>query len=397
MRVVAPTVRLTAMVRQAASRATLTDAVTVLVIAAVGLVDTLTGDYSPRGLWVAGALATAGALALRRSYPLATLPAVLAPWFALSFTDPPSDPSFPFFATAIACFSAGFYAPLRPALAGLAFVVAFFAGGAAIDGDTPPGDVAFISFIVAGVWLLGRVLRGRTQQAHTLERHAELLESEREAHARASVEIERARIARELHDVIAHGISVMVLQVGGVRRLLGSDRAREQEVLSGVEAIGREALDELRLLLGMLREDGAASAEALEPQPGLGRLESLAASLREAGLDVELLIEGEARSLPRGLELSAYRIVQEALTNVLKHARAGRVEVCVRYGRRRLELDVTDDGAGVATGNGNPGGHGIVGMRERAGLFGGELRAAPAAGGGFCVHAVLPLDGAPVR
>jgi signal transduction histidine kinase len=268
--------------------------------------------------------------------------------------------------------------------------IAYFAIGSAVDGDTPIGDVAFIGFFVLTAWVLGRALRGRTRYASALEAHAERLEVDRDAAARAAVTLERARIARELHDVIAHSISVMVLQAGGVRRRLGDGQAREQDALGAVESTGREALGELRLLLGMLRA-GDEAAEPSEPQPGLARLDELVASVRAAGLDVTVDVEGELEALPRALDLSAYRIVQEALTNVLKHAGAGHAHVRVRHGRRRLELEVVDDGARPAAGL-NGGGHGLVGMRERVAMFGGTFEAGARPEGGFSVHVRLPIE-----
>jgi signal transduction histidine kinase len=357
-----------------------------LLIAAVGIVDVAGGDLHPAGLWLAGALVTAAVLLWRRRHPLPVMVGVLAPWFALSFTKPANDPTFPFFAITIALYSVGMYAELRPAVGGLIFAIAYFAIGSAVDGDTPAGDVAFISFFLAGAWALGRALRGRHRYATALEAHAERLEVDRDAQARAAVTLERARIARELHDVIAHSISVMVLQAGGVRRRLDDAQGRERDALEAVESTGREALGELRLLLGMLR----AGDEPTEPQPGLAQLDELIASVRAAGLDVSVEVVGDA-ALPRALDLSAYRIVQEALTNVLKHAGAGSAEVRVVKGRRRLELEIVDDGANPAAANG-AGGHGLVGMQERVAMFGGTLSAGARPEGGFAVHARLPIE-----
>jgi signal transduction histidine kinase len=317
---------------------------------------------------------------------------ILVPWAGLSATDPPSDPAFPFFAAVIASYSGGAHARRWGGLHVAGFACAFFIVGSAIDRNTSVGDVAFICFFLAGAWAVGRAVRGRASYATALEHHAERLETEREAQAHDAVALERARIARELHDVVAHGISVMVLQVGGVRRLLGDDRARERDVLAGVEESGRQALGELHLLLGMMRE--TAASDGLDPAPGLAKLGALVDSVRAAGLAVEVVVEGDERPLPRGLDLSAYRIVQEALTNVVKHAGADRATVRVRYGRRRLELEIVDYGAG-ADSIVPSGGNGLIGMRERAALFGGELYAGPADGGGFEVRARLPLDGVP--
>jgi signal transduction histidine kinase len=197
---------------------------------------------------------------------------------------------------------------------------------------------------------------------------------------------ERARIARELHDAIAHNVSMMVVQAGAERRVLEGDNASTRDVLETIEQVGRGALTEMRRLVGMLRSD---ARDPLAPQPGLDDLPTLVSQVREAGLPVELDVEGDRRDLPVGIELSAYRIVQEALTNALKHAGNARATVRVRYGSESLELEIVDDGAGgelpVASG-----GHGLVGMRERVALYGGRFDAGRKPGGGFSVRVLLP-------
>jgi signal transduction histidine kinase len=218
------------------------------------------------------------------------------------------------------------------------------------------------------------------------DRRLELAERERDVAAREAVVEERARIARELHDAIAHNVSMMVVQAGAERRTL-ADESPTREVLETVEQIGRSALTEMRRLVGMLRSD---DADPLAPQPGLGDLETLVTQVREAGLPVDLHVEGEPRELPVGLELSAFRIVQEALTNALKHAGNAHATVRVTYRADSLELEIVDDGAGspavVASG-----GHGLVGMRERVALYGGRFEAARRTGGGFAVRVLLPI------
>jgi signal transduction histidine kinase len=220
------------------------------------------------------------------------------------------------------------------------------------------------------------------------ERRAQIAERERDVAAREAVVEERARIARELHDVIAHHVSMIVLQAGAERSVLDESNASTREVLETVEQTGRSALTEMRRLLGMLRDD---QSDPLTPQPGLDDVPTLVGQLREAGLPVDLTIEGERRDLPVGIELSGYRIVQEALTNALKHAGTARARVSVRYGPDSLELEIADDGAGGGAARTPGGGHGLVGMRERVALYGGRFQATRIPGGGFVVKAALPI------
>jgi signal transduction histidine kinase len=230
-------------------------------------------------------------------------------------------------------------------------------------------------------------MRRRERQVEVLGDRAQQLEREREERAQALVAEERARIARELHDVVAHSVSVMVVQAQAGPRLLGKPELAGT-AFESIESSGREALVELRRLLGILR---AGDRElAIGPQPGLASLEGLVKQVREAGLPVELQIEGEQLTLPPGVDLSAYRIVQEALTNTLKHAGHAHAQVVVRYSSSTVELDIVDDGGGPpATLNGS--GHGLIGMRERAALYGGHLEAGPRPGGGYAVRARLPV------
>ena len=206
--------------------------------------------------------------------------------------------------------------------------------------------------------------------------------------AREAVAEERARIARELHDVVAHSVTVMTVQAGAVRRLLTPEQEREREALLTVEQTGRQTLTEMRRLLGVLREEGETAA--LAPQPGLGTLGSLVDQVRGAGLPVELTYEGEQMTLPPGVDLSAYRIVQEALTNTLQHAGPAHAWVAVRYGTDEVEVEVANDGR---TENDGGQGHGLAGMRERVALCGGALTAGPRPGGGYTISARLPVTG----
>jgi signal transduction histidine kinase len=242
--------------------------------------------------------------------------------------------------------------------------------------------------VIGGAWIAGRLVRGRELRASAFEQRAVALDRERDARAQAAVAEERARIARELHDVVAHSISVMGVQAGAVRRLLGPEQTEQRDALLSVERTGRQALAEMRRLLGILRRSDDELAHA--PPPTMARVDQLVEQLRESGLPVELRIEGEPVALGPGVDISAYRIVQEALTNTLKHAGPVGASVVVRYRERELELEVIDDGH--AEPNNSRGGHGLVGMRERVALYGGELQAGPELGGGYAVRARLPLE-----
>jgi signal transduction histidine kinase len=216
-------------------------------------------------------------------------------------------------------------------------------------------------------------------------------EHDREQDALRAVVEERTRIARELHDIVGHSVSVMTVQVSGVRRLLRPGLEQELEALLAVERTGREALTEMRRVVGALRDPD--EAPALAPQPSLSRVEALVAHARETGLPVDLEIEGEPVPLPAGVDLTAYRLVQEGLTNTIKHAAARRADVRVRYDGDHVEIEVSDDGQGRdgADTASNGGGHGLVGMRERVSIYGGELEVGPRAEGGFRLRARLPV------
>jgi len=256
-----------------------------------------------------------------------------------------------------------------------------------IPGPQTVGDFIFIPLRFVVAWVAGYALRERAERAEAAEERAVRAEREREAAARVAVAEERARIARELHDIVAHAVSVMVLQVGAVRHKLPDALAEDRDALRGVERAGRTALAEMRRLLAAMRRDGD-EAELL-PQPGLDGLDSLLDDIGRAGLPVELHVDGEPFPLPRGVDLSAYRIVQEGLTNALKHARASDADVTVRYRPDELEIEVRDNGQGVAASDGL--GHGLVGIRERVKIYGGEMSAATATEGGFVLSTRLPL------
>jgi signal transduction histidine kinase len=258
-----------------------------------------------------------------------------------------------------------------------------------IPGHATP-ELLFIPVDFGISWVAGFALRERAEQAEAAEVRATQAEREREAAARVAVAEERARIARELHDIVAHAVSVMVLQVGAVRHKLPDALAEDRDALRSVERAGRTALAEMRRLLAAIRPDGDEAE--LVPQPGLDGLDSLLEEIERAGLPVELHVDGEAFPLPRGVELSAYRIVQEGLTNALKHAGASDADVTVRYRPDELEIEVRDNGQGSATSDGL--GHGLVGVRERVKIYGGEMTAGRATEGGFVLSTRLPVSGA---
>jgi signal transduction histidine kinase len=250
-------------------------------------------------------------------------------------------------------------------------------------------DVLFTVLLVWAPLIAGQALRHREQRAAELEARAERLAREREERARTAVAEERARVARELHDVVAHSISVMTIQAGAARLLIDDDPLRADGPLQAVEDTGRQTLAELRSLVGVLH--AGELALGLAPQPGLDDLPALAESVRAAGLPVVMTVDGEPEGVPPGVDLTAYRIVQEALTNTLKHAGPASARVTVRYRPGSIDLEILDDGA--AAGNGRAGGgHGLVGMRERVALYGGELQAGTQPGGGFAIRARLPLE-----
>ena len=264
--------------------------------------------------------------------------------------------------------------------------------GAAVVVENKPGHQAeefiFIPVLVAIAWLAGFALHERSEQTEAAEGRARQAEQEREAMARIAVAEERARIARELHDIVAHSLSVMVLQAGAVRHRLAGDLAEDKSALEEVEEAGRQALAEMRRLLGVMRRDD--DERDLTPQPSLASVDTLVDQISGAGLPVHLHVEGEPIALPTGIELSAYRIIQEGLTNAFKHGRASRADVTLRYIRDALDVEVCDDGQGRATTDGA--GYGLLGIQERVKIYGGTMTAETAPGRGFALKTRLPLE-----
>jgi signal transduction histidine kinase len=327
---------------------------------------------------IAGPL-MASTVAVRRRYPAATgiTAALLADVVAIAWK-PPNTVSFGI-AWLCSIYALTVWTTSRWFAIGATVLALPSFVSVALTGE-PKGAVSFTVITLVVMLLVRRVVGDR-------ERRAQIAERERDLVAREAVVEERARIARELHDVIAHHVSMIVLQAGAERRVIDDENASTREVLETVEQAGRNALTEMRRLLGMLRSD---ANEPLTPQPGLTDVPTLVMQLREAGLPVELEVEGERRELPVGIELSAYRIVQEALTNALKHAGQARAWVKIRYGSDSLELEIADDGIGGAS-PAATGGHGLVGMRERVALYGGRLDAGRRPSGGFAVRVLLPI------
>lgn len=325
----------------------------------------------------------------RRRFPFAG-PAMF--WLlaaGISFVDPLLIPyANAIFAIGIAdAFLLGNLRDARKAGLGLAVIVG---ADAALVYNIPGHSVDQLILIpldFAISWLAGLAVRERTLHAEVAESRATQAEHERDVAARIAVAEERTRIARELHDIVAHAVSVMVLQVGAVRHRLPAALSEDREALKGVEQAGRSALAEMRHLLDAMREDGERAE--LGPQPGLDRLDALLHDIGYAGLPVRLHVDGDPLELPRGIDISAYRIVQEGLTNALRHAHATQAEVALRYASDQLRIEVSDNGHGTAGGDGR--GHGLIGIHERVKLYGGEMSTATVNGGGFTLTAQLPL------
>jgi signal transduction histidine kinase len=328
-------------------------------------------------------------LAWRRQYPLG----VAASGFVIvgvqtAFLTPIDNLVSPFVPLLVAAYSVAAFLEQPRAGAGLLLCVSGVVTVNIVAETATAGDYFFPGMFVVIAWLCGRAVRTHTRLTEELHEAAVRAREAGEEHARTAAADERRRIAREMHDVVAHSVSVMVVQAGGARRILERDPARAVEAARRIEETGRAALAEMRTLLGILHvaDDPAVRA----PQPTLQHLDALVAHAREAGLPVELLEEGEPRVLPAGVDLAAYRIVQEGLTNALKHA-GSPTEVTVRWGENDLELRIADRGPGPARVASANGGHGLVGMAERVRIYGGELETGRRRGGGFEVTARLPL------
>jgi signal transduction histidine kinase len=330
-------------------------------------------------------------LAARRRFPLPVLATSVVSGLAFAASGLPPDHLG--IAILVAVYSVAAYGSRWAALAGLAVAEVGLVAVQLTPGRTGVDTLVGNLGVVAAAWLLGRFAHNYRACAARLEERTAELEQAREDLARRAVADERLRLARELHDVVAHAISVIAVQ-SGVGAHVADTRPKEAvKALAAIEATSRSALEELRRLLGVLRQDSEPQGD-LAPLPGLGDLDGLLAEVGKAGLAVRLQVRGTRPPLPAGVDLSAYRIVQEALTNVVKHAGLARAQVVVGYRDQEVTVEVTDDGRGTMTSvsDGRAGtGHGLIGMRERVAAFGGDLEVGPRPGGGFRVAARLPL------
>jgi signal transduction histidine kinase len=363
-----------------------------LLATAAELAQVIGAAGTPRAPALVLAVVAGGGLVLRRTAPLAVLATALAATVAIvALGEDPSGAT-----VLIALYTTAALCELRVSLVALAATAATAATLSALTVDAPGREASATSGAIiaaglsVGIWALGAYAQTRRRYVRELQQRAAAAEREREQLAWIAVHEERASIARELHDIVAHSVSVMLVGVRGARDVLRSAPETAEETLARVERSGEQSLAELRRILALLREP-QQTAES-RPQPSLAELDELVASYRDAGLPVRLEVIGEPLRLPGGVELSVYRIVQEALTNALKHADPSNVTVTLAFRDARLELEVVDDGTPTTPGSATTG-QGIIGMRERVALLGGELQTGPREGGGFRVVAQLPLGG----
>ena len=363
-------------------------------LAAYGTVEAAVARASP--LWFAGILAAALPLAWRRRYPVEVIAWTLGMMLASgAYPGEAPDTVLPLPLLIVVGYTAGREAatPRLGALAALAIAATAtvpYAFGSEAEENTVVEDIVAVVVLVGGSAGAGHLLRIRRRETAHLQALTAQLAAEQESRAHAAVAEERVRMARELHDIVAHGVSLIAVQAAAAEDLLDRDPDRARASLSAVQATARDALSEMRRLLSVLRADDAVPG--LAPQPGLASAGELVRQAREAGLDVHLREEGEPVALAAGLDLSAYRILQEALTNARKHAGASPTEVLVRHGTRELTLEVVNELRDARPANGDADGHGLAGMRERARIYGGTLEAGPD-GDRYVVRARLPSNG----
>lgn len=370
-------------------RPALADAALALVFAAGALIETAVTD-SPAAVWVLvpAVLVTTLPLAWRETAPLfVVVAAAVGVLVASFFADADDLPLMLWLATAAGLYSLGEHGSGAQVLIGGALAGVIYTAIGAIEDD--PGSAALGGLLPIAALGVGRAVRVMGFESDVLEARIDRLKEEQEEKAREAVTAERARIARELHDVIGHSISVMGVQAGAVRRVLPPELEEERETLLSVERTGRDAVTEMRRLLDLLRSADEAPSDAL---PTLGYTPQLVADMRRAGLSVELEMDGELEDVPPGRALAAYRIVQEGLTNALKHAPDARVRVSIRRTTEQLDVEVLQEPGASSNGDYGGAGHGLVGMHERVALYGGRLTVGPGPDGGFEVRAALPLQ-----
>ena len=359
-------------------------------VLAAGAVAVVAGSKHAAAVALIAAATATAAVGVRRRAPLPSVAVTVGAIVVLALSDPSADETLPGIAALLVFYSLGRtgVARGRMALDGALLALGVVAVALGPHQPTVVDVVATWALFVAGPYVAGRAVENRSALTREMAANAERLQREQEARARGAAAEERTRIARELHDVIAHNVSVMVIQAVAARRVAAEDAASARAALAAVQTSGREALLEMRRMIGVLRHGDLELAGAATP--GLGQLELLLQRARAAGLAVELQVHGPRRPLPEGLDLVAFRVVQEALTNVIKHAGPARASVSVTYADP-LELEICDDGNGSAPAA--PGaGQGLVGMRERLNLYGGELSTGVRPGGGFRVHVRLPVE-----
>jgi signal transduction histidine kinase len=365
------------------------DAGLALVLATVALIETAVSP-PPAPTWapILAVLLSTLPLAWRESVPLpVVLVAAGGVILASAFGDSQDLPLMLWLAVGAGLYSLGEYGSnAQVVIGGVLAAVAYTTLGA-VEGD--PGSAALGGLLPVAALAVGRAVRVMGFESDVLGARIETLEEEQERRAGEAVAAERARIARELHDVIGHSISVMGVQAGAVRRVLPPELEEERETLLSVERAGRDAVTEMRRLLDLLRSADDAPSGAL---PTLGHAPQLIADMRRAGLGIELEVDGDLDDVPPGRALATYRIVQEALTNALKHAPDARVRVCIRRTPQQIEVDVLQEPGSSRRGDDGATGHGLVGMHERVAMYGGRLAVGPGADGGFEVRAALPLQ-----
>jgi signal transduction histidine kinase len=362
----------------------------------VGVIDAIANPTGYEGVdkgpdwavWLTPA-AVAAPLLLRRRFPFGAPACSVVLAVVASFVTTGEAVTDGLGAVFIIAASAWLFGELDTRSAGLGLFL-IYAAGTLVNlnsSDVAWGDYLFPAVLFTLFWAASRALAVRGQHLSEAEARAHHLAAARDAESQRAVAEERQRIARELHDVIAHSVSVMTVQTGAVRRLLQPEQEKERQALESVEATGRQALTEMRRLVGLLREQGAMPE--FSPQPGLQTIDVLLDTVRDAGLPVELRVEGAPQELAPGVDLTAYRVVQEALTNALKYAGPAHAWVTVRWNVDELALEIANDGSGDGQGTG--GGHGLAGMRERVSLYGGEISSGTRDGGGYVVRARLPV------